>query len=112
MIRTGAAAGSLLPPQAWRAVEARLLKAMHAKGVRRPQLAEEERLAALSGLTDDIRDLEVLTGDSYADWLGGVGPRGLHPAADASAAARALSCSTSSSWVRRSLPPLSAAASK
>jgi hypothetical protein len=73
VIRTGAAAGSVLPPQAWRAVEARLLKAIHAKGVRRPRLFEEERLAALSGLADDIRDLEQLTGESYADWLGGVG---------------------------------------
>jgi Sulfotransferase family len=73
VIRTGAAVGSVLPPQAWRAVEARLLKAIHAKGVRRPRLFEEERRAALSGLTDDIRDLEQLTGESYADWLGGVG---------------------------------------
>jgi hypothetical protein len=73
VIRTGAAAGSLFPPQAWRAVEAQLLKAMHAKGIRRPQLPEEERLAALRGLTDDIQDLARLTGESYADWLGGVG---------------------------------------
>ena len=73
VIRTGAAVGSLLPPQAWRVAEAQLLKAMHAKGVRRPQLPEEERLAALRGLADDVQDLERLTGDSYADWLGATG---------------------------------------
>jgi hypothetical protein len=46
---------------------------MHAKGVRRPPLFEEERKAAMSGLADDIRDLERVTGESYADWLSGAG---------------------------------------
>ncbi len=72
-VRAGALAGSFLPPQAWRTVESRLLKALHANGTRRPQLTPEERQVALEGLSDDIRDLEVVTGTSYADWLGGEG---------------------------------------
>jgi Sulfotransferase domain len=70
VVRAGAAAGSYLRPQVWRAVEAQLLKGLHAGGARRPRLTPEERLAALEGLADDIRDLEELTGQSYADWLG------------------------------------------
>lgn len=72
-VRTGAAVGSLLPPQAWRAVEVHLLKALHAHGGRRPRLTPEERQVALAGLADDIQDLELLTGQSYADWLGPAG---------------------------------------
>jgi hypothetical protein len=72
-VRIGAFAGSLLPPQAWRAVEARMLKALHANGTRRPRLTEEERAAALVGLADDIVDLEEVTGSSYADWLSTTG---------------------------------------
>jgi hypothetical protein len=72
-VRAGAHVGSALPPQAWRAVESQVLKALHANGTRRPRLTEEERSAALVGLADDIRDLEQVTGESYADWLGPTG---------------------------------------
>jgi hypothetical protein len=72
-VRAGALAGSLLPPQAWRAVERHLLKALQANGTRRPRLTAEERQVALEGLADDIRDLETVTGASYADWLGDEG---------------------------------------
>jgi hypothetical protein len=72
-VRSGAAVGSWLPPKIWRAGEAKLLEALHAKGIRRPQLGPEERLVALDGLADDIRDLGTLTGASYADWLGTTG---------------------------------------
>jgi hypothetical protein len=72
-VRAGALAGSLLPPQVWRSVEVHLLKALHANGTRRPRLTSEERQAALEGLADDIRDLETVTGASYADWLGDEG---------------------------------------
>lgn len=70
LVRAGAAVGAHLPPQAWRGVEARLLASLHRKGVRRPRLSPESRSVALDGLADDIRALEVLTGESYADWLG------------------------------------------
>jgi hypothetical protein len=69
-VRAGAFAGAFLPPQAWRAVEAPLLKAIHRGGTRRPRLSPQDRAAALEGLADDIRDLEEVTGRSYADWLG------------------------------------------
>jgi hypothetical protein len=70
LIRTGAAVGSHLPPQLWRGVEARLLNSLHRKGIRRPRLSPESRAVALEGLVDDIRALEGITGESYADWLG------------------------------------------
>ena len=69
VVRAGAYAGAFLPPQVWRSVEAQLLKPLHANGTRRPRLSADERMAALAGLEDDIRDLEGLTGESYADWL-------------------------------------------
>jgi hypothetical protein len=73
LVRTGAALGSHLPPHLWRGVERRLLNSLHRKGIRRPRLSPESRAAALEGLVDDIRDLELLTGDSFADWLGPTG---------------------------------------
>ncbi len=72
-VRAGAAVGAWLPPQAWRAIEGWLLKALHANGARRPPLPPETRRRALEGLADDILDLETVTGASYADWLGDQG---------------------------------------
>ncbi len=73
VVRTGAAVGSWLPPRAWRTMESGLLKALHSNGTRRPRLSAQDRAAAREGLADDIRDLERLTGTSYADWLGDSG---------------------------------------
>jgi Sulfotransferase family len=70
LVRAGASAGSLVPPQVWRRASSPLLKALHAKGVRRPTLTSDERRVALEGLSDDIRELEQVTGATYADWLG------------------------------------------
>jgi Sulfotransferase family len=68
-VRTGSAIGSHLPPQVWRGVERQLLRSLHRKGIRRPRLSPESRSSALELMADDIRDLQTLTGESYADWL-------------------------------------------
>jgi hypothetical protein len=70
VVRAGASAGAFVPPQVWRKASVPLLKALHAKGIRRPTLTPAERRAALDGLSDDIRDLADVTGTSYDDWLG------------------------------------------
>jgi hypothetical protein len=73
LVRAGAAAGSHFPPQLWRGAERHLLKSLHRRGIRRPRLSPESRMAALELMADDIRDLGVLTGESYADWLSPTG---------------------------------------
>lgn len=70
VIRAGAAAGALLPPQAWRAASRPLVAALQRNGSRRPVLSPAERRAVLAPLVDDIRLLERVTGRSFADWLG------------------------------------------
>jgi len=48
----------------------RLSAILEAYGADPERWPAQEREAALEGLADDIRDLEELTGQSYADWLG------------------------------------------
>jgi sulfotransferase family protein len=42
---------------------------LRSDGIRRPRLSPESRATALELFADDIRDLETVTGASYADWL-------------------------------------------
>ncbi|CAN5495037.1 sulfotransferase [soil metagenome] len=72
-IRLGARLGAYAPPQAWRAVEAPLRKALHAGGGPRPHLSVEHRRYALSRFAEDIALLGEVTGQSYGDWLADVG---------------------------------------
>ncbi|NHC45801.1 sulfotransferase family protein [Motilibacter aurantiacus] len=72
-IRAGAAVGAYLPPRAWRVAAVPLLKALHASGTARPRLTVEQRREVLAPLVEDIKELEELTGQSYADWLGDEG---------------------------------------
>ena len=72
-VRAGAAVGAHLPPQAWRAASRPLLRALQAGGTSRPRLDVAQRRAILGPLVDDIRLLEAVTGESFADWLGDEG---------------------------------------
>lgn len=67
-VRTGAVAGSWLPPEVWRQAQRPLLAALHRGGRRRPPLAVEDRRALLPLFAQDAALLETLTGVSYADW--------------------------------------------
>jgi hypothetical protein len=73
LVRAGAAAGALVPPQVWRYASRPLLAALHAGGTARPRVSPEERREVLAGLLEDIAVLEEVTGESFADWRGDVG---------------------------------------
>lgn len=69
-IRAGASVGSLLPPQVWRSASKPLIEQLRrGSEERRPALTPEQRARLVASFTDDIRLLEELTGDSFADWL-------------------------------------------
>jgi hypothetical protein len=72
-VRTGAALGACAPPQVWRQVSRPLLAALHAGRAPRPPLPVEVRREVLAPLLPDIRLLEELTGESFADWKGDTG---------------------------------------
>jgi hypothetical protein len=73
VIRAGAAVGAWFPPRVWRRVSGPLIALRHRNGTNRPRLTPEERWAVLAPLVDDIRKLERITGQSFADWLGDEG---------------------------------------
>ncbi|NHC15779.1 sulfotransferase family protein [Motilibacter deserti] len=73
LVRAGAAAGAYFPPRVWRAASVPLLRALHSRGTARPRLGVDQRREVLAPLVDDIRELEELTGQSFADWLGDEG---------------------------------------
>jgi sulfotransferase family protein len=69
VIRAGATAGQLLPPQVWRQASRPLVAALQQGGTRqRPRLAPEQRSALLTECLDDIARLEEVLGQSFEDW--------------------------------------------
>lgn len=68
--RAGAAAGSHAPPWVWRQVSRPVLHLLHAGGGARPTLTPQDRREVLGPMTDDVRLLGRLTGQSFDDWLG------------------------------------------
>ena len=74
VIRAGAAAGSYVPPQAWRRASKPLLKLLrHGGSTQRPKLAPEQRTALLGDCLDDIALLEETLGQSFEDWRSDAG---------------------------------------
>jgi hypothetical protein len=68
-IRTGAAAGQLLPPQVWRQASRPLVAALQQSGLKqRPRLAPEQREGLVAECLDDIARLEQVLGQSFDDW--------------------------------------------
>lgn len=72
-VRAGASAGALFPPEAWRRASRPLLWALHRNGAARPRLTPDQRRIVLGPLVDDIYRLQLVTGRSFADWLGDEG---------------------------------------
>jgi hypothetical protein len=72
-IRTGAALGSLVPPQAWRRVSRPLVTALRRAGSHRPRLAVEQRRRLADHFRDDIALLERLLDREFQDWLSDTG---------------------------------------
>jgi hypothetical protein len=72
-VRAGAALGSRVPPQVWRQASRPLVAALQRGGAARPTLSVTDRREVLAALTDDIRRLEALTGESFQAWLGDTG---------------------------------------
>jgi hypothetical protein len=68
-MRAGAAAGSLLPPQAWRKASLPLEWALKRTPGRRPDLTQVQRDELVAGFADDIALLDEITGEDYSDWL-------------------------------------------
>jgi hypothetical protein len=67
-VRAGAALGSFVPPEVWRAASVPLLKRLHRSDVDRPVLTPEQRCQVMEPLLPDINLLEKVTGESFADW--------------------------------------------
>jgi hypothetical protein len=68
-VRTGAAAGSLVHPRVWRAVQRPLLAALQRDGKPRPRIRAIERAALVSHFAEDNGLLCELLGADYSDWL-------------------------------------------
>lgn len=69
VIRAGAAAGSLAPPQVWRQASRPLLAALQYGGdAARPKLSADDRRVLVDPFADDIGLLEELTGQSFHEW--------------------------------------------
>jgi hypothetical protein len=69
LLRTGARFGHHFPPRLRRAASDPLLAMLHRRHGRRPRVTPEQRAALLPRFADDIRKLQVVSGESYADWL-------------------------------------------
>jgi Sulfotransferase family len=69
LCRSGASAGRHLPPAVWRAASAPLLAVLRRGEAQRPKLDPADRERLLTFFVDDVRLLEELTGESYAQWL-------------------------------------------
>ena len=72
-VRAGAAIGSYVPPEVWRAASVPLLSQLHRSDVDRPELDPDARTQVLAPLLPDIDLLEQVTGESFADWRADVG---------------------------------------
>jgi hypothetical protein len=69
VIRAGAKAGALFPPQAWRTVSRPLIGQLHTRGnPARPKLTPEQRSTLLEPFLSDIELLESLTGEDFSTW--------------------------------------------
>jgi hypothetical protein len=74
VIRAGATAGQLLPPQVWRQASRPLVAALQQGGSpQRPRLAPEQRSTLLAECLDDIARLEEVLGQSFQDWRSATG---------------------------------------
>jgi Sulfotransferase family len=72
-VRIGARVGARLPPRVWRVAARPLTRALQRHGTARPRLTAAERAEVLAPLVGDIRRLERVTAESFADWLSGEG---------------------------------------
>jgi hypothetical protein len=71
VIRAGARAGALLPPQVWRKLSKPLVAQLHGSGhPARPKLTAEQRSALLEPFLPDIDLLEQVTGEDFGTWRG------------------------------------------
>ncbi len=69
VIRAGARAGALFPPQAWRRVSRPLIDQLHTGGnPARPKLTPEQRTTLLEPFLPDIELLEAVSGESFDTW--------------------------------------------
>jgi hypothetical protein len=69
VLRAGARAGALLPPQVWRRVSRPLIQQLQGKGdAARPRLTPQQRLELREPFLADIELLGEVTGTSYDDW--------------------------------------------
>jgi hypothetical protein len=74
VIRTGAAAGQLLPPGVWRQASRPLLSVLqHGGAHKRPKLSIEQRAVLLDDCAPDIAVLEEVLEESFQDWHSAVG---------------------------------------
>jgi hypothetical protein len=69
-LRSGAAAGALVPPHVWRSASRPLLWALKRQHANRPDLTPDQRSVLVATFADDIALLGRMTGESYDDWLG------------------------------------------
>jgi hypothetical protein len=69
LLRTGGRIGHNFPVPVRKAVRTPLLAALHRGHVRRPKVTRAQRAALLPRFVEEIKLLESVTGESYADWL-------------------------------------------
>jgi hypothetical protein len=71
LVRWGARAGALFPPELWRAASRPLVGVLQHRGrSSRPTLSASQRAELLEPFLPDIDRLEELTGQSFDDWRG------------------------------------------
>jgi hypothetical protein len=69
LLRTGGQFGHHFPPVVRRAASNPLLALLHRRHGRRPRVTPEQRAALLPRFAGEIRKLQDVSGESYADWL-------------------------------------------
>lgn len=69
VVRVGTAVDHWLPGRSWSNVEAFLARRLQREQRPRQPITAEQRAQLLGDFVDDIRLLERLTGESFADWL-------------------------------------------
>jgi hypothetical protein len=69
VVRAGARAGALMPPQVWRAASRPLIDQLHQRGnPDRPPLTEQMRAELREPFLTDIDVLEAVSGESFDQW--------------------------------------------
>ncbi|MGH3347937.1 MAG: sulfotransferase family protein [Nocardioides sp.] len=72
VVRAGARAGALVPPEMWRRASAPLVAQLSgSNGVHRPHLSPGARRRLVPSFADDVALLTGLTGEDFSDWLSG-----------------------------------------